>query len=160
LLQLPFVRLLHQCACRDRDGFLSEAERIQPLNTFYHRDVNGSSSSSSSDGSYSQDFSQQQGLAANLTGGLAGNFPGSPAGNMMPSQPGGPSQKPDMSQGLDSERVSSETGSPQGSEQLQEVFSKHAVRRSPRELQQVLKKKQLQKQDETNWEDDERYGWD
>jgi microcompartment protein CcmL/EutN len=58
---------------------------------------------------------------------------------------------------LGSERDSSEAGAP---EQLQEVFSKHAVRRPPRELQQALKKKQLQKQDETNWEDDERYGWD
>jgi hypothetical protein len=143
--------------CRDRDGFLSEAERIQPLNTFYHRDVSGSSSSTS-DGSYSQDFSQQQGLAGNLSAGLAGNFPGGLAGSMLPSQVGSLNgQGPGVSQGLGNERDSSESGAP---EQLQEVFSKHAVRRSPRELQQVLKKKPLEKQNETNWEDDERYGWD
>jgi hypothetical protein len=41
LMTLQFLKItyvicvsIYECACRDRDGFLSEAERIQPLNTF------------------------------------------------------------------------------------------------------------------------------
>ncbi|WIA15249.1 hypothetical protein OEZ85_001923 [Tetradesmus obliquus] len=156
------IDFLYQCFDRDRDGFLSEAELIRPLNTFYHASSNGSSSSSSSSGS-SMEPSQQAGLAGNLTG-AAGL-----AGNMQPPQMGS-LQAPSISQPDDApsydkaswgeERDSSRDTVGPDQQRQQGVFSRHAVRRSPRELQGALKKKQLQKQDETNWEDDERYGWD
>jgi hypothetical protein len=115
---------------------------VRPLNTFYH--ISGTSSSSTA-----QDASQQLGLAGNLAGRLAGNG--------LPSQPSFLQGTANNGGQWGEDRDSREAG---GADQLQGVFSKHAVRRSPRELQQSLKKKQLQKQDETNWEDDERYGWD
>jgi hypothetical protein len=143
------------CACRDRDGFLSEAELIRPLNTFYQI----SSSNGSSSSSFAPEPSQQQGLAGNLAAGLAGNMLPSQLGSLQgPGMPQ-PDDQP-LGKWADDRVDSRDSRDAAGLDQLQGVFSKHAVRRSPRELQQALKKKQLQKQDETNWEDDERYGWD